>query len=78
MVAIKSNDPLHGLTLKKIMTNLEEWYGFPALAQKIKINCFAHDPSLNSSLKFLRQTPWARAKVEQLYLTTLKQREVLK
>ena len=78
MIAIKSNNPLHGLTLKKIMTDLEEWYGWPVLAQKIKVNCFAHDPSLNSSLKFLRQTPWARAKVERLYLTTLKQRQVLK
>jgi uncharacterized protein (DUF2132 family) len=72
MAEIKSNDPLHGITLKKIMTDLEEWYGWPALAQKIKINCFAHDPSLNSSLKFLRQTPWAREKVERLYLTALK------
>ncbi|MEI7620739.1 MAG: VF530 family protein [Candidatus Falkowbacteria bacterium] len=72
MEEIKSNDPLHGITLKKIMTDLVELYGWPVLAQKIKINCFASDPSLNSSLKFLRQTPWARAKVERLYLTTLK------
>ena len=72
MEEIKSNDPLHGITLKKIMTDLVELYGWTVLAQKIKINCFANDPSLNSSLKFLRQTPWARAKVETLYLKTLR------
>lgn len=72
MEEIKSKDPLHGLTLKKIMTDLVELYGWSILAKKIKINCFANNPSLNSSLKFLRQTPWARAQVERLYLATLK------
>ncbi|MFA4943016.1 MAG: VF530 family protein [Patescibacteria group bacterium] len=72
MIENKSNNPLQGITLKKIITDLELWYGWPTLAQKIKINCFASDPSINSSLKFLRQTPWAREKVEKLYLATLK------
>lgn len=61
-------DPLHGLTLKKIVTELEEHYGWEGLAKKIPVNCFKNDPSLKSSLTFLRKTPWARAKVEQLYI----------
>jgi len=72
MDKIKSKDPLHGITLKQILTNLTEWYSWEELAQRIKINCFASNPSINSSLKFLRQTPWAREKVEHLYLNTLK------
>jgi len=61
-------NPLHGLTLKTIVTDLEAYFGFEALGQEIKIRCFTHDPSLKSSLKFLRKTPWAREKVEQLYI----------
>jgi uncharacterized protein (DUF2132 family) len=70
----KSNDPLHGITLQQIVTNLEEWFGWEALAEKIRIHCFSHDPSLRSSLTFLRKTPWARKKVEELYVATLKKR----
>lgn len=61
-------NPLHGLTLKTIVTELEAYFGFEALGQQIKINCFTKDPSIKSSLKFLRKTPWAREKVEQLYI----------
>ncbi len=65
-----SRDPLHGVTLKMIVTRLEEKYGWEELARRIKINCFSSDPSISSSLKFLRKTPWARQKVEALYLQT--------
>jgi len=61
-------NPLHGITLKKIVTELVEHYGFETLGQHIKIRCFTHEPSINSSLKFLRKTPWARTKVENFYL----------
>ena len=61
-------DPLHGKTLKMIVTSLHETYGWQELASRIKIKCFTIDPSISSSLKFLRKTPWARAKVEALYL----------
>ena len=61
-------DPLHGITLKTIVTQLVEKYGWEELGQLIKINCFTSDPSISSSLKFLRKTPWARQKVEDLYL----------
>jgi uncharacterized protein (DUF2132 family) len=63
-------DPLHGITLKTIVTRLVEEYGFDELGHRIRINCFISDPSINSSLKFLRRTPWAREKVEALYLST--------
>ncbi len=63
-----SKDPLHGLTLEKIVTELAEHYGWAELGQRIDIRCFNYDPSVQSSLKFLRKTPWARAKVEALYL----------
>ena len=63
-----NQDPLHGITLKTIVTELEQKYGWQKLGQLIKINCFTQDPSINSSLKFLRKTPWARSKVEQLYI----------
>ncbi len=65
-----SNDPLHGLTLETILTKLVEHYGWPELGQMIDIRCFNFDPSIKSSLKFLRRTPWARSKVEALYLRT--------
>jgi uncharacterized protein (DUF2132 family) len=64
------NDLLHGVTLAMIVTKLEAHYGWDGLAQRIKINCFKSDPSIKSSLKFLRRTPWARDKVEALYLST--------
>ena len=63
-----SKDPLHGLTLEAIVTALVEHFGWPELGQRIAIKCFQVDPSVSSSLKFLRKTPWARAKVESLYL----------
>lgn len=66
----KSKDPLHGVTLEAIVRRLEAHYGWERLAEKIKIKCFSENPSVNSSLKFLRKTPWARAKVEELYLIT--------
>ncbi|HEX9778639.1 MAG TPA: VF530 family protein [Geopsychrobacteraceae bacterium] len=64
----QSNDPLHGVTLKQIVVSLVDCYGWEELGQHIDINCFTSNPSLNSSLKFLRKTPWARKKVESLYL----------
>ena len=63
-------DPLHGLTLKVIVTQLVEEYGWDELGSRITIKCFTNDPSISSSLKFLRKTPWAREKVEALYLNT--------
>tara|TARA_R110002096_G_scaffold194592_1_gene376854 strand:+ start:9482 stop:9706 length:225 start_codon:yes stop_codon:yes gene_type:complete len=65
-------DPLHGLTLEAIVTKLVAHYGWESLGQTINIRCFTSDPSIKSSLKFLRKTPWARKKVEALYLSTLK------
>ncbi len=62
------NNPLHGVKLKDILESLVKHYGWKGLAQRIEIRCFLFDPSINSSLKFLRKTPWARAKVEELYL----------
>jgi uncharacterized protein (DUF2132 family) len=64
-------NPLHGVTLQKILEVLIQCYGFDTLGELIKINCFTDNPSLKSSLTFLRKTPWAREKVEQLYLKTL-------
>ena len=63
-----SNDHLHGLTLKAILQALVDKHGWERLGQLIAIRCFQHEPSLDSSLKFLRKTPWAREKVEALYL----------
>jgi uncharacterized protein (DUF2132 family) len=67
-----SKDPLHGKSLQSIMEYLIEFYGWKELAAKIRINCFAKDPSLQSSLKFLRKTKWARDKVEGLYMYTIR------
>lgn len=67
-------DPLHGLTLEALLTELVAAYGFPVLAEKIPIHCFENEPSIPSSLKFLRRTPWARAKVESFYLFHLRER----
>jgi uncharacterized protein (DUF2132 family) len=63
-------DPLHGMTLEKIVTQLVDHYGWQGLAQRVNINCFKSDPSIKSSLKFLRKTDWARAKVEALFIST--------
>ena len=63
-----SSDPLHGKTLKNILTELLEQFGWEQLAEEININCFKTNPSINSSLKFLRKTEWARKKVEKFYL----------
>lgn len=67
----QANNPLHGITLKKIITDLVAHYGWETLAQAIPINCFSFDPSVKSSLTFLRKTPWARDRVEALYLKML-------
>ena len=69
------NNPLHGIKLKQILEALEEAYGWELLGQFVNIRCFNYDPSINSCLKFLRKTPWAREKVEDLYLLMLKKRE---
>ncbi len=68
-----NKDPLHGITLKAIVIYLEEKYGWEKLGKFIKIKCFTTDPSLNSSLKFLRKTAWAREEVEQLYINSIKE-----
>lgn len=65
-------NPLHGMTLEKIVTELADYYGWAGLGERINIRCFTHDPSVGSSLKFLRKTPWARDKVESLYLFMLR------
>lgn len=62
---------MHGVTLESVVVTLVEHYGWDELANKISINCFKNDPSVKSSLRFLRKTPWAREQVEQLYLSTL-------
>lgn len=66
------NNPLHGIKLETIITELVEHYGWEELGERIKIRCFTHDPSIKSSLRFLRKTDWAREKVEYLYLKTNK------
>jgi uncharacterized protein (DUF2132 family) len=66
----QENNPLHGVTLADILNKLVEHYGWVLLGQHINIRCFTHDPSIKSSLKFLRKTPWAREKVEALYIKT--------
>ncbi len=70
MTESQPNNPLHGITLEKVVTNLVDHYGWDGLAQRININCFKSNPSIKSSLKFLRRTPWARDKVENLYIST--------
>jgi uncharacterized protein (DUF2132 family) len=64
-------DPLHGITLEAILTKLVAHYGWDDLGDRIRVNCFVSDPSIKSSLKFLRKTPWARQKVEALYVSSL-------
>ncbi|MCP8898991.1 VF530 family DNA-binding protein [Gilvimarinus xylanilyticus] len=70
MSQAQPNNPLHGITLQTILTQLVDHYGWGGLSERINVNCFKNDPSIKSSLKFLRKTPWAREKVEQLYLST--------
>ena len=67
-----ARDPLHGVTLESVLTQLVERYGWKELGRQIDIRCFKFDPSIKSSLQFLRRTPWARAKVEALYLESLR------
>lgn len=67
----QKNNPLHGKTLEAILNFLVEKYGWEELGERIPVNCFRHDPSLKSSLTFFRKTPWARKKVEDLYLDSL-------
>jgi uncharacterized protein (DUF2132 family) len=65
------NNILHGITLKAMLESLVEHFGWEEMAHRIRINCFANNPSINSSLTFLRKTPWARDKVEKLYINTI-------
>jgi uncharacterized protein (DUF2132 family) len=75
MTTSQPRNPLHGITLERIVTELVAHYGWPELAQQVRINCFTQDPSVASSLKFLRKTPWARDKVEGLYLFMLREQK---
>lgn len=72
MTAPQPRNPLHGKTLEAIVTELAEYYGWEGLGQRIPVRCFTFEPSVSSSLKFLRKTPWARDKVESLYLFMLR------
>lgn len=69
----QKHNPLHGITLEAMVTELSEHYGWPGLAERIPVRCFALNPSVKSSLAFLRKTPWAREKVEGLYLFMLRE-----
>lgn len=69
------NNPMHGITLENVITSLVEHYGWGELGIYVRIRCFNNDPSVKSSLKFLRKNPWARTKVENLYLEMLKEKE---
>ena len=69
MIKKQVNNPLHGVKLETAVTSLVDYYGWSALSKQIDINCFKTNPSIKSSLKFLRKTPWAREKVETLYLS---------
>lgn len=72
MSQAQKNNPLHGITLEQILTSLVEKYGWDELGERIKIKCFIKDPSIKSSLKFLRKTPWAREKLERLFVFSQK------
>jgi len=74
MTGTQANNPLHGITLEQVVTRLVEHYGWGELGKRIDIRCFNNDPSVKSSLKFLRRTPWARKKVEALYIANLDDR----
>ena len=67
-----SKNPLHGVTLERMLNELVEYFGWDAMGERIRIRCFTDDPSVGSSLKFLRKTPWAREKVEAMYLFMLR------
>ncbi len=71
----QANNPLHGKTLERILMELRDYYGWDQMAYHVNINCFSNNPTLGSSLKFLRKTDWARKKVEKLYLKMLKDLE---
>ena len=71
----QQNNPLHGISLKTLLTELVDDYGWEKLGQMIDIRCFNHDPSITSSLKFLRRTPWARTKVEDLYISHIRRHQ---
>jgi len=73
MTDAQARNPLHGITLEMIVTELVAYFGWAELGEQIKIRCFQSDPSVGSSLKFLRRTPWAREKVESLYLFMLRE-----
>lgn len=73
MTTAQPRNPLHGVTLEQMLNALVEHFGWPGLGEQINIRCFTTDPSVNSSLKFLRKTPWAREKVESLYLFMLRE-----
>ena len=68
MTQLKSKDPLHGVTLERLLTELVAEYGWEEMSRRIEIRCFLFDPSIKSSLTFLRKTPWARTKVEEMYI----------
>jgi uncharacterized protein (DUF2132 family) len=70
----QTNNPLHGITLEAMINELFQHYGWDGLANIIPVNCFINEPSIKSSLKFLRKTPWAREKVESLYVSTMRRR----
>lgn len=72
---LQARNPLHGVTLEVMINELVAFFGWEKLGERIPVRCFNSDPSVASSLKFLRKTPWARAKVEKLYLVMLRQRE---
>jgi len=74
----QQNNPLHGYTLEQVINKLVEHYGWEQLGLRIKINCFTLDPSVKSSLKFLRKTPWARKKVEDLFIKTIQNNKYTK
>lgn len=69
---MRTNDPLEGITLEKLLTALVEEYGWEYLADRVRVNCFSNNPSIKSSLTFLRRTPWARAKVEAIYIAMVR------
>ena len=73
--AKQPKNPLHGITLEQIVTELVEHFGWPDLGTRVRIKCFTENPSVPSSLKFLRKTPWAREKVESLYLFMLREKK---
>lgn len=78
MTGGQKNNPLHGITLQQIVSDLEAEYGWEELGQRISIRCFQSDPSIKSSLKFLRKTPWAREKVEQLWILLQERKTIWK